>query len=340
MSRNRVLETSTTTGTGPLVLAGAVLGYRAFADVYPEDGTAEVYYVVEGVDANGAQTGEWEAGVGTIDTDGNLERTLVTESSAGGSAAVDFAAGTKRVFDAMSRDAIDAIVAGWLDLHVTADDPHGDRAFATSAVETHVAASDPHGDRAYADDLVLVDATALEAGNVGLPGWHVLSSGTAGVGGSAGLSVVVPFFVSKAIVVDRIETNISTAAVGGLLDVSVWRCTLVDGKVVPTERVFNYTGIDASATGAVYLNGLTLALARGIYAVAGTVNGVVTLNRVTVNAPGARCLRNGGSTQGQIVQGYYAATGYPAPSTWTATVNVSTANGAFGYRAQFALGWT
>ncbi len=43
------------------------------------------------------------------------------------------------------------VVAGDLASHAAGSDPHGDRAFATSAISTHSGAADPHGDRAYAD---------------------------------------------------------------------------------------------------------------------------------------------------------------------------------------------
>ncbi|MDH2424765.1 hypothetical protein [Sphaerisporangium sp. TRM90804] len=49
--------------------------------------------------------------------------------------------------------------------HAGASDPHGDRAFTTSAVSTHAAASDPHGDRAYADS-VAEDLLPLAGGTV------------------------------------------------------------------------------------------------------------------------------------------------------------------------------
>ncbi|WP_257538557.1 tail fiber domain-containing protein [Sphingobium sp. CFD-1] len=76
-------------GTGPLTLGGAMMGYRAFADAV---GTgARFPYVIVGV----TDASQWEAGSGMLDGEGRLART-VGASSAGG-AAVDFAAGEKRV---------------------------------------------------------------------------------------------------------------------------------------------------------------------------------------------------------------------------------------------------
>jgi hypothetical protein len=91
---DRVLETTTTTGTGALTLLGAVSGYQAFDDVCANNDTC--YYTIEAVDANGNPSGAWEVGLGTFTDTDTLTRTTPAASSNGG-AAVDFAAGTKRV---------------------------------------------------------------------------------------------------------------------------------------------------------------------------------------------------------------------------------------------------
>lgn len=91
---DRVLETSTTTGTGSYTLAGAVTGFRAFSDVCANNDTAEVY--VEDVDASGNPSGGWECGLYTWQTGGTLVRTTVTASSNAG-AAVNWSAGTRRI---------------------------------------------------------------------------------------------------------------------------------------------------------------------------------------------------------------------------------------------------
>lgn len=89
-----VLETSTTTGTGALTLAGAVTGYRAFSAVCATSDT--VYYFIQAVDGSGVPTGDWETGLGTYSASNTLTRTTVVDSSNSGSA-VSFGAGTKRV---------------------------------------------------------------------------------------------------------------------------------------------------------------------------------------------------------------------------------------------------
>jgi hypothetical protein len=95
ITEDRVLETSTTTGTGAFTLAGAATGYRSFASVMtsPSD---TCWYAIWAVDGNGESTGSWETGLGTYSASNTLTRTTVLESSNAG-AAVSFAAGTKYV---------------------------------------------------------------------------------------------------------------------------------------------------------------------------------------------------------------------------------------------------
>jgi hypothetical protein len=91
---DRVLETSTSTGTGNITLAGAVTGFRAFSPAMALNVLTD--YVIEGVDASNVPTGEWETGVGYL----SASTTLVRSKPNAGSAAtpVSFSAGTKRVF--------------------------------------------------------------------------------------------------------------------------------------------------------------------------------------------------------------------------------------------------
>jgi hypothetical protein len=85
--KDRVQETSTTTGTGSLTLLGAVTGFQTFSSAIGDTNTT--YYTIQ----NGA---EWEVGVGTVSA-GALSRDTVLESSNSGSL-VNFSAGTKFVF--------------------------------------------------------------------------------------------------------------------------------------------------------------------------------------------------------------------------------------------------
>ena len=72
--KDRIKETSNTSGTGTLTLTGAVSGFRTFADI---GNTNTTYYCI--VDGN-----NWEVGIGTYTASGTtLSRDTVYQTSAG-----------------------------------------------------------------------------------------------------------------------------------------------------------------------------------------------------------------------------------------------------------------
>ena len=88
--KDRVKETSTTTGTADFTLAGAVASFQAFSAIGNNNFT---YYAA--VDPN---TGAWEVGYGQYTTAGpTLTRNTILSSSSAG-AKVSFGAGSKDVF--------------------------------------------------------------------------------------------------------------------------------------------------------------------------------------------------------------------------------------------------
>jgi hypothetical protein len=88
---DRVKETTTTTSTGPVTLAGAVTGFQTFSAAIGNANTC--YYTIAGQSGS-----EWEVGIGTYTSSGNtLARNTVLSSSNAG-ALVNFSAGTKDVF--------------------------------------------------------------------------------------------------------------------------------------------------------------------------------------------------------------------------------------------------
>ena len=99
----RVAETTTSTGTGSITLAGAVTGYLAFSAELANADTATI--VIEAVDGNGAPTGDWEVCDTTFTSPDTLSRGTLRDSSTG--SRINFAAGTKRVFAISPRDAVD-----------------------------------------------------------------------------------------------------------------------------------------------------------------------------------------------------------------------------------------
>ena len=87
---DRVKETTSTTGTGNITLAGAVAQFQAFNDRFGLN--APFYYAIVG------QTGtEWETGLGHLSGTTTLVRDEVYQSS-NADAVVNFSAGTKDVF--------------------------------------------------------------------------------------------------------------------------------------------------------------------------------------------------------------------------------------------------
>jgi hypothetical protein len=88
--KDRVQETTTTTGTGTLTLGGAVLGFQTFAII---GNTNTTYYTI-----SSNTSAEWEVGIGTYTASGTtLSRGTVLSSSNAGSL-VNFSAGTKNVY--------------------------------------------------------------------------------------------------------------------------------------------------------------------------------------------------------------------------------------------------
>lgn len=99
---DRVLETSTTTGTGTYDLAGTSTGFQTFVAAFGSGNTG--YYVAEdGTD--------WEVGLGTV-TSGSpdtLARTTIYASTNGGSA-VNWGAGTKNVFSGLPAEVLGSLL--------------------------------------------------------------------------------------------------------------------------------------------------------------------------------------------------------------------------------------
>lgn len=105
--KDRVRETSTTTGTGTFTLAGAATGFQTFSSAVGNGNTT--YYTI-------TNNTEWEVGLGTYTSSGNtLSRDTILASSTGSK--INFPAGTKDVFvtypadKAVTTDAIGTIAS-------------------------------------------------------------------------------------------------------------------------------------------------------------------------------------------------------------------------------------
>jgi hypothetical protein len=87
--KDRVKETTTTTGTGSFALAGAVTGYDSFGQIGSGNTTYYAVYLDGG--------SEWEVGIGTYTSPSTLSRDTILASSNSGSV-VTFSAGQKTIW--------------------------------------------------------------------------------------------------------------------------------------------------------------------------------------------------------------------------------------------------
>jgi hypothetical protein len=86
--KDRVKESSTSSGTGNITLGGAIPGYQTFNAAIATGST--VYYTIHNLTAG--DDDEWEVGVGTFTSPATLARNTVLSSSNSGSL-VPFTAG-------------------------------------------------------------------------------------------------------------------------------------------------------------------------------------------------------------------------------------------------------
>jgi hypothetical protein len=100
--KDRVLESSTSTGTGSFTLTGAQTGYQSFSAIGNGNTT---YYTIQGKNPDGTLTSDWEVGIGTWSTGGTLARDTVLESSNSNNLVV-FPAGDKDVFCTMPAEKV------------------------------------------------------------------------------------------------------------------------------------------------------------------------------------------------------------------------------------------
>lgn len=87
--KDRVKETTTTTGTGSFALAGAVTGYDSFGQIGNGNTTYYAVYLDGG--------SEWEVGIGTYTSPSTLSRDTILASSNAGNV-VTFSAGQKTIW--------------------------------------------------------------------------------------------------------------------------------------------------------------------------------------------------------------------------------------------------
>jgi len=95
---DRTRETTATTGTGAITLAGAVSGYQSFATAFASSSALVEYCIVSGT--------LWEVGRGVFDGTTGLTRDTVTAGSSGAGTFITLA-GTSDVFISANEASID-----------------------------------------------------------------------------------------------------------------------------------------------------------------------------------------------------------------------------------------
>jgi hypothetical protein len=219
---DRVQETSTTTGTGTLTLAGAVAGYQTFAAGIGFGNTC--YYTIT------SDTGAWEIGVGTVGT-GTLARTTLISSSTGG--AISFS-GTLTVFvtypaeKAVYLDAANAIVPTVI-TSVTGTAPVVSSGGATPAISMAAASASANGYLTSTD-------------------WTTFNS--KGTGTVTSVSATAPV-TSTGGATPTIAMAAATAAVNGYLtstDWSTFNAKLTSGGALGTPSSGTVTNLTGTAS--------------------------------------------------------------------------------------------
>ena len=105
---NRIVETTSTTGTGTYTRGGAVDGYQPFSEL----GVGETcHYLCK----SGAT---WEIGLGTVTSTG-LERTQILDSSTG--AAIDWPVGDKTLIQTLIGETLDDVLLHVASAHAPSD---------------------------------------------------------------------------------------------------------------------------------------------------------------------------------------------------------------------------
>lgn len=188
--KDRVQETTTTTGTGTLTLGGAVTGYQSFTAIGNGNTT---YYAIYGSGST-----EWEVGIGTYTASGTtLSRDTVLASSNSGSL-VNFSAGTKNVWcDYPAGKAV------YLDASGSISEPIVNISGITGAIST----VDTIGfDTAY--------STTLTAGQLGWDGNNTLGLGMAGGNVTQHIGEDQFFYIKATSTITKGQVIMFTGAVG------------------------------------------------------------------------------------------------------------------------------
>src|SRR6185295_20232221 len=93
---DRVIATSTTTGTSDYASLSAVTGFQGWSAF--ADGSTVLYTAFDADPTTGVPLGTWEVGQGVVGSSGaGLARGTIYSNSSGGTSKIAWSAGTRRV---------------------------------------------------------------------------------------------------------------------------------------------------------------------------------------------------------------------------------------------------
>jgi hypothetical protein len=242
--KDRVQETTTTTGTGTLTLGGAVTGYQAFTAIGNANTT---YYAIY---ASGGS--EWEVGIGTYTASGTtLSRDTVLASSNSGSL-VSFSAGTKNVWcdypagKAAFQDASGVVTAPTFTASTSVITPivqatnSAGLALKNSGGTTQMSMGAGGGDNLAINVSTNLNGTnaQIDISPTGTGHVHIKPTGTNSV-------EIAPISVGT---INNMTIGATTAVAGSFTDLSVTGTTSFDGSQGTAGQVLTSAGTGATPT--------------------------------------------------------------------------------------------
>ena len=251
--KDRVKETTTTTGTGSFALAGAVTGYDSFGQIGNGNTTYYAVYLDGG--------SEWEVGIGTYTAPSTLSRDTILASSNAGSV-VTFSAGQKTIWcdypagKAVYTDATGSISQTIVNISgITGDISTPDSiTFDTTAAETSATA------KLFWDDGDGVLSNGLKGGNVTLQvgtQQYARVYNDSGTTLTKGQAVYISGAQGNRVAVKLARADVEATSFGTIGLVAETMTSGAEGFIIVSGALYklNTTGLTAGAT--VYLSPTT-----------------------------------------------------------------------------------